>query len=188
MEKKYLLVSMNDLKSKKIAEVLSSESCKKIIDFLADKEDISEQEISKALRIPLNTVGYNMKKLVDSDIVEKNKNKLWSVKGREISRYRLSNKSIIISPSSKGRISSKIKSLLPAVLISGIAGLIVKYYYDSRFIIESEMAGASLKASSDLAFSGQKVVEVISSTSWLWFLAGALISLIIISLINWRKL
>ena len=70
-EKKYVLVSMDDERIKKISEALGNKTCKKIIDFLADEKEASETDISEALKLPLNTVEYNLKKLVQAELVPK---------------------------------------------------------------------------------------------------------------------
>ena len=100
---------MNDEKSKTLAGVLGNKTCKKIIDFLITKNEASEKDIANALNIPINTAEYNLKKLVDSGLIQRAKNFFWSKKGKKIPLYRLSNKSIIISPKSSN-IGSKIKS------------------------------------------------------------------------------
>ncbi len=63
MTEKYLLFALDDEKSKKLGEVISNTTCKKIANFLAEKES-SENDISKELKIPINTVEYNLKKLI----------------------------------------------------------------------------------------------------------------------------
>ncbi|MEK6825474.1 MAG: beta-propeller domain-containing protein [Nanoarchaeota archaeon] len=97
MSDKYLNIDLHDPRAAAIAEVLANKTCKKILDLLAEKE-MSESDISNLLGIPLNTVGYNMKKLLESGLVVKTKTFFWSVKGKKIPTYRLANKKIVISP------------------------------------------------------------------------------------------
>ena len=99
MADKYINVDLDDPRTSNIGEVISNPSCKKILGLLAEKE-MSESDIAQTLKIPLNTVGYNIKKLIDSGLIEKSKNYFWSVKGKRISTYRVSNKKIVISPKS----------------------------------------------------------------------------------------
>jgi predicted transcriptional regulator len=96
MSEKYILLSMEDEKLKKVSEILSNKTCKKILDFMADEKSVSETDISKKLEIPLNTVEYNLKKLVGVQLVEKTSEFFWSKKGKKITIYQISNKSIII--------------------------------------------------------------------------------------------
>ena len=46
MEKKYLLVSMEDEKAKHLAGVLGNKTCKKIIDLLSETKELSEKDLS----------------------------------------------------------------------------------------------------------------------------------------------
>ena len=144
---------MDDKRSKKIAEVLGSKTSKKIIDLLAENSELSEKDISDKMGLALNTTEYNLKKLLESEIVEKTKNFFWSKKGKKIPMYRLSNRSIIISPKSS-RISSKIKSLLPAVLVSGIGAFIIKVFFSSKSILVQDSSEQAL------LFSAPKASEI----------------------------
>src|SRR3989344_8185966 len=94
---KYILVSLEDEKAKKIAEILSNKTAKKILDFLADKNEASETDIAQELGIPLNTAEYNIKKLLEADLIGKAKNFFWSVRGKKIDMYKLARKHIVIS-------------------------------------------------------------------------------------------
>ena len=97
MAEKYLMLNLEDEQLKNMAEVLSNKTCKKILDLLAEK-NYSEADLAKDLGIPINTAEYNLKKLVNAGLIEKAKEHFWSVKGKKIPVYTLSNKKIIISP------------------------------------------------------------------------------------------
>jgi len=73
MSDKYLNIDLNDSRSSAIAEVMSNKTCKKIIELLAEKE-MSESDIASSLGLPLNTVGYNIGKLLKAGLIEKNSN------------------------------------------------------------------------------------------------------------------
>ncbi len=183
MEKKYLLVSLEDERAKKISEVLGSKTCKKIIDFLAEENEASEKDIADSIKLPLNTTEYNLKKLLHAEIVEKTQNFFWSAKGKKIPMYRLSDKSIVISPKSSKLIG--IKSILPVALISGIGALVIRQY----FILKN--SSLDIKSYENI-FSGASEFAVESSAAtqsnvWLWFFAGAIFSLFVIILINSKK-
>jgi len=124
---KFILMGLDDENSKDVAGVLGNKTCKKILDFLADVKEASEKDISDELSMPINTVEYNLKKLVSSGLVEKTKNFFWSVKGKKIPMYKLARKHIIIS--NKKPNLNYLKSILPVILIAGIflvlAGLVV---------------------------------------------------------------
>lgn len=90
MNEKYILLDLEDEKTKQIADVISNSSCKKILNLLAEKE-ASETDIAKELGIPINTAEYNIKKLEKAGMIEKSKH-FWSVKGKKIHTYKLAKK------------------------------------------------------------------------------------------------
>jgi DNA-binding transcriptional ArsR family regulator len=191
-EKKFILVSMDDKRSKKIAEVLGNKTSKKIIDILAENSELSEKDISDRLNLALNTTEYNLKKLLESEIVEKTKNFFWSKKGKKIPMYRLSNKSIIISPKSS-KMSSKIKSLLPAILVSVIGSFLIKIFSGEPVLVQESSDQAllfSAQKSSEIAIApaSGNFISLYSAQPWVWFLAGSLLIIAIFAVFNWRKL
>ena len=193
MNKRYIWVSIDDERAKKIAGVLGNKTCKKIIEFLSDKNESGEKDISDALKMPINTVEYNVKKLIGAELIEKTKNFFWSKKGKKIKMYKLSNKSIIISPKASN-INFKIKSLVLVFGISGIMGLLIRQLTIRNVVRNNENV---------LSSAGQKVIEVSSEGAqtaasvgenfflatpiWVWFLTGALFAIIIFTLVNWNS-
>ena len=177
MDKKYLLLSLDDKRLKNIAEVFGNKTSGKIIDFLSETKEASEKDISKKLNLPINTVEYNLKKMLQSGIIEESKSFFWSQKGRKIKMYKLSRKSIIISPKSS-RISSEIKQILPIALISGIAAASVKFYFDGQNTIQESLQDTSV------SFALEKTIEtgnLISASEyyWIWFLTGSVFSIVL---------
>ena len=197
MTKKYLMVSMDDERAKAIAEVLGNPTCRKITDFLAETKDASEKDIADALRAPINTIEYNLKKLLKAEMIEKTKNFFWSKKGRKIDLYKLSNKTILISP--KQRITSKIKSVLPVAILSGLGAILVRQFLVVKNIFETRAPEVLTQAqdavmSTARAEAANIVVEkgnfffTTPSPAWLWFLGGALTAIFLFAIFNWRKL
>ncbi|MFH1801427.1 MAG: helix-turn-helix domain-containing protein [archaeon] len=186
--KKYIIVSIEDEKIKSLAEVLGNKTCKKIIDFLSETNEASEKDISDKLNIPLNTAEYNLRKLVDAKLVEKSKNFFWSRKGKKIIMYKLSNKSIIISPKSK--IFSSIKTIVPVALISGLASVTIRQYFEFKknLAFSEDAVQRSVDYSGIMSEAVPKTADTLltinTSGIWLWFLAGALFALLVISIIN----
>ena len=113
---KFILMGLDDEKAGNIAEILKSQTAKKILGFLGDIKEASEKDISDKLNMPINTVEYNLKKLVNSGLVDKSKNFFWSVKGKKIPMYKLAKKHIIIG--TKKPDIDYLRSILPAVLIA----------------------------------------------------------------------
>ena len=180
------MISMEDERAGKIAEILGNKTCKKIIDFLSEKNEASEKEISDRLKMPINTVEYNLNKLLHVELIEKTKNFFWSQKGKKIPMYKLSNKSIIISP--RRRISSGIKTILPVVIISGVLALIVRQLTITKELTADKIKQEVAAGASSLASEAQaNVFSLAQIPIWIWFWLGTVIALIIFAIINWRN-
>ena len=138
MEEKYVLVSLEDERAGKLANVLGNKTCKKILDLLAEKE-LSETEISKQLKIPLNTADYNIKNLVKAGLIDEKKH-FFSVKGKRIPVYKISNKNIVISPK---KISyNKLKTIFPVVFISAVFSAFVLWYFRAQTLVQENIQEA----------------------------------------------
>jgi predicted transcriptional regulator len=201
-ENHFMLVSLEDSKSKAISEVLGSKTCKKIIGYLSERKEASQQDLSNALSIPMNTLDYNIKKLLESGFIQKRKNFFWSKKGKKIIMYELSNKSIVISP--KNSSSQKFKSILPAFILTGAATFAVWVYEKVRYTVDysrDSIIAPAVDSSQDILLKGAEAVSLTGTSSdysslaasapvliWPWFLAGALLTILTISIINWKKL
>jgi predicted ArsR family transcriptional regulator len=181
MNKKYLLFSLEDSRLKSIAEILKNKTASKIINFLSEKEEASEKDISEKLGIPLNTAEYNIRKMVQVGIIEKSKNFFWSPKGRKIKMYRFSNKSIVISPKSS-KLNSQIKQIIPIALISGITAVAVKFYFSAQRAVVTTQEEAFALAAEGSAKAAESASIINTENYWLWFLAGAVFAIIIFAL------
>jgi len=191
------MISLEDASSKSLLEVLTNETCKRILDLLSEKDEITESEISKKLKLPLNTVNYNMKKLIHSKLVEESSNFLWSEKGKKIRVYKVSNKDILITPRKKSRFN-KVTTSLITLGSTFLLGLGIRLFFRN----ELEPIEDSLYATSEAAITTTQkalsagTVENISKLStfissipaWEWFLGGSIFALIIVLALNWRKL
>jgi len=206
MAEKFILMDMNDERSKKIAEVLGNKTCKKIIDYLSEIKEASEKDISDKLSIPMNTAEYNLNKLIESGLVEKTKNFFWSVKGRKIDMYRLSNKKILISP------RTFVKGVVPALVAVFLGAFGIKIIEDRlsyNFVTDSSLNSAvgvsrdtvitnvpavMEKVGSVGEYSPSPVVQQaqnicsnmssFSGEAWAWFLLGGLFVILIFLLWN----
>lgn len=127
-KKSFLLVSLKEKKAKKIAEVIQNKTCRKILDFMSNHEDVTEGKIAKSLKIPVSTVHYNMKQLILAKLV-KSEEYHYSEKGKEVSHYCLANQYVIIAPEGdKSLIREKLKSIIPTALVIGAASAIIKIF------------------------------------------------------------
>src|SRR3989338_2632688 len=134
-EEKFLLVSLEEAKAKELAQVITNDTSRRILDYLAEQADATETKIAKDLAIPLPTVHYNLKQLVTTKLVQA-KEFHYSQKGKEVLHYSIANKYIIIAP--KGAavgIKDKLKSLLPAITLVGAIGF--AYQYATSFSLKA---------------------------------------------------
>jgi len=198
-DEKFMLISMDDEKSKSLAEAIGNKTCKKITTLLAEtqKKELSETDIADELSLPVNTVEYNLKKLVEAGLVEKSKNFFWSRKGKKIPMYKLSKKLVIIAP--KNTSKTLLKSLLPVSLVSILGAVFIKLYFsisaggrgaindvsEKVFDVATEEAPAAVGAI--VPEMTKTVAYGAASNYWLFFLLGALVALLALLLINWRK-
>jgi predicted transcriptional regulator len=123
-EETFILVSLAEQKSKELAQVISNDTSRKILDYLGKKEG-SESEISKILNVPLSTIHYNMQQLLKAGLIE-NKEFVYSNKGKEMNIYTISKKLIIIAPNKQSNIKDILKGLIPFVLISAGIGIAIQ--------------------------------------------------------------
>lgn len=186
MSEKIISIDLDDPRTGKIAEAISNKTSKAILGLLAERE-MSGGDIAKELGIPLNTVGYNINKLVESGLIEKNKGFFWSSKGKKIEKYRASNRKIVISP------RNMIKGILPAIIFSGIIAVGIKVSQEmkvksvlmaDRGVDLFESSQQVLKAAPTSTGSSEFIISI-AQNNWLWFLAGALFSLLIFLVWNY---
>src|SRR3989338_11038304 len=119
----FLLVDLNEPKTKKLAETITSETSRKILNHLAEKEE-TEANIAKLLNLPISTVHYHLQKLQEANLITA-KEFHYSQKGREVLHYKLANKYIIIAPKATSGLKERLKGILPAALaVLGISAVI----------------------------------------------------------------
>ncbi len=196
-DKKFLMLSLEEKETKKIANVISNESCRKILDCLATKE-ATATELSETLSIPLSTITYNIQQLVETGLVSADEFH-YSKKGKEVLHYKLANKYIIITPKAVTGIRDKLRKILPVAAISaGAAGIVqLAYEYASlggygREAPVAMMYGAapaSMMKSADTSImmaqeslTAQAPIVPIDSFPFdiaLWFFLGALCGIIV---------
>src|SRR3990167_645010 len=198
MVKKQIVFDLDDQRISNLADVISNKTSKKILNYLAEKES-SETEISIDLKLPANTVNYNIKKLLETGLIEKTKNHFWSVKGKKILIYRVANKKIVISPKS----SSVLTSILGSLVVTGLIAIGIKSYaqVQSTNVLNYAQDAVVSEAGKEMAVAGSsagmvapeiipRTFEVASQMPevWIWFLFGGIVALIIFMILTWRKL
>ena len=177
----FLLINLNDQKTKKLAETITSATSRKILDHLAAKED-TETAIATALNIPLPTVHYHLQKLKEAGLVVIEEFH-YSQKGREVQHYKLANKYIIIAPKESPDIREKLKDLLPVAVITIGIGLIIKIITPLFASSESVAVEAAQKAAAPISDTAESALVQIAPAAQaqpdiaLWFIIGSIVGL-----------
>lgn len=192
----YLLVSLEEEKSKKLAQVLSNDTSRKILDYMSKKEYVTETEVAKELKIPLSTAHYNLDLLLKTDLINGDQYK-YSEKGKKIVHYMLSNKYVIIAPRKSTAIFEKLKEFLPVVILSGIATYGVNYFFmpkptqpESFGLMIAAEEGVQDAAGASLKMAAESIPVVNEPNIALWFLIGCIFSAVaylLISIIRKKK-
>ncbi len=206
--KNFLLLSLEDSKTRKIANVVSNESCRKLLDYLAKKE-ATESELAEKLQIPISTVHYNLQQLMETGLISTEEFH-YSEKGKEVLHYKLANKYIIISPKGTYGLKEKLKGILPTALITlgaaGIIHLFSKYFSKGtlaageNFMVAKsavvdraveEAAPQALQATVEGAQQAAPItaakVYLIPQNIALWFLIGAIFALVVYFVWKWAR-
>lgn len=185
----FLLVDLNESKTKQLAETITSETSRKILNHLTEKED-TEANISKELNLPISTVYYHLQKLQEAGLVIVEEFH-YSPKGREVNHYKLANKYIIIAPRKVIGLKEKLKGILPvAAICLGIAGIIklTQIFTLNKFaaMVEAPLQSAKMMIEEKVAEStpllaAEAPARFISSTPSiaLWFLIGSFAAILI---------
>lgn len=214
-KKSFLLLSLKENKAKELAQVISNESCRKILDYLADNEDATESDLASKLNIPISTVHYNMKNLVGAKLVEVEEFH-YSPKGKEVNHYKLANKYIIIAPKSTYGIKEKLRSILPVTLLALAGTWLVNFYTQTKTAafgavmkaapMVNEIAADSMNVEA-VAKSSGAMMETVPTASQavaeraydvatvaqtqpnyaIWFLFGCLFVIVVMAVIEWVK-
>lgn len=195
----FLLVDLNESKTKKLAETITSETSRKILNYLTEKDD-SEQNISLSLGLPISTVHYHLQKLLEAHLV-KVEEFHYSQKGREINHYKLANKYIIIASGKISGLREKLRGILPVALIVAGVGLVVQLFSSQNFfaaktaMIETASESAPKLMAGDLIQAAPQALSEVYRVPWSaygWgFVVGGVVALGVYLLIEvikkWRK-
>jgi len=183
---KYILVSLEDERSKKIAESISNKTARKVLDYLSTKEEAGTEEISKKLNLPISTIDYNLKNLKKAGLVE-TKHFEWSQKGKRIVLYSVAKKLIVIAPK-LSNLKKELKNIIPLVGIAAVISIIIQYF--SSITRQPMLQAAKSEAGlvSDLALNAAQfvptAVQQTSPSYGLWFFFGALFIIVVYLLIK----
>lgn len=178
----FMLVSLEEKKAKELAQLITNDTCRLILEYLGSKEEATESEIAKDLNLPISTVHYNIQNLLQHSLVE-SKEFMWSPKGKKMDIYKIARKLIVIVPKGEDteQLKAKLKGLIPIALVSlAAAGLIQiaqKFFFGA---VSGVSAKASLESAGtkDMLLASpalERAPETVQYTAnyALWFLVGA---------------
>lgn len=149
----FLLVDLNESKTKKLAETITSPTSRKILNYLVEKDD-TEANIAKELGMPISTVHYHLQKLQEASLVIVEEFH-YSEKGREVNHYKLANKYIIIAPRKVSGLKEKLKGILPVgAAIVGISAIIKLLTPNSGIFQSAAKISAPALAMEEAAIAG----------------------------------
>lgn len=113
------IIELNNASS--LGKIISSKTAQEIISFIGDNEGCTASQIKTALDIPASSVHYNLKALIQSNIVD-DSNFTYSSKGKQVIHHSLTNKILIVVPKTQN-ISAQLKQFIPGLL--GIATIAI---------------------------------------------------------------
>lgn len=188
MEKTSIEVGLNNPRAKLIADCIGNKTCVEILEFLA-KEEGTVSDIGIKLKKPINTVDYNIKKLVKAGLIVK-KSHFWSIKGKKMPVYSVDNKKIVISP--KGMFSYLFLGI--SALVAGILGAEAKLLNNVwvarmnpvgvaqngfDYALSTDFASEKALGGMEVMRGGVEVLNHIYTTGlWEWFILGLIIGAI----------
>jgi predicted ArsR family transcriptional regulator len=197
-EENFLLVSLKEDEAKRLAQVISNDTSRKIIDFLAGRKDATETDIAKHMNVPLSTVHYNLQALLHAKLVQVDEFH-YSEKGKTVNHYCLANKYVIIAPKDAPEtLRNKLRKILPVALLSLAGAGIVQLFFSLKPIAPPaaermlQETAPQLAKSADTAVAGaQEAIMQAPLQPWfatnfaMWFLYGAVFAIIVFVVLDW---
>jgi DNA-binding transcriptional ArsR family regulator len=141
-----VLLEPGDERAQKIAKAMSSQMASDILQLLAESPQ-SLTGITERLAIPLTTAKYHTENLLDAGLILVSETK-YSVKGREIKIYSLTNQLLIVAPrqSNVHSLLLKYASLFGIVIFGSLVIAIL-----SPVLMRGNTMGSALNAAPRLA-------------------------------------
>jgi len=172
----FLLVSLKEDQAKKLAQIVSNDTSRKILDFLANRKDATETQIANELELPISTIHYNLQQLVKGKLVSIEEFH-YSAKGKEVNHYKLANKFIIIAPQSTFGFKQKLRSILPAFILALASTAVIRLVTKPVQLFQ-EAAPLAAQAEAKIAESAALQIAPPPSepNTALWFLFGAVLT------------
>lgn len=176
MAENVVVLEPGEERAQRIAKAMASQTAGDILRLIGDGQKTST-EIAEQLAIPMNTAKYHIENLLDAGLISVASTK-YSVKGREVKVYSLTNQLLIVAPrqSNVRSLLLKYASLFGIVALGSlvIAALSPLFSYGSvgrsmngaaRTAGASEGAGTVAKAVTDAAAENLTVAPQLVSYS-----------------------
>jgi predicted transcriptional regulator len=96
MAEEVVFLEPGDERAQKIAKAMGSQTASDILQLLSEGQK-SLTDITERLAIPMTTVKYHVENLLDAGLLSVAETK-YSVKGREVKLYSLTNQLLIVAP------------------------------------------------------------------------------------------
>ena len=190
----FLLLSLDDDKTKSISNIVNNSSARKILQYLTKNDEATASQISKDLKLGLTTIQYNLEQLLKTGLIEW-EHYHYSAKGKEVKHYKLANQYIIIAPKKDSSFLDKLKGIIPSFLLSFIGAGIIFYLtnFKSKLISSDQEIMAfnaepmmMAKTTEIMIESSPKVINYIFEPA-LMFLLGSSFALFIFTVYIYYK-
>jgi len=198
----FLVVSLKDSKTKKLAQVITNGTSVKILDYLANRDNATETDIANALKAPISTIHYNLQALMDTRMVKWDEFH-YSEKGKEVRHYTLANKYILIAPERESGLRERLKGLLPITMIILAATFTIQYLstrttgfarlagvvQEKSLITAADETGQLMTAQAPVAAGiiNPSALAGLTQSIAFWFLVGAFSALLLYLLAGWLR-
>lgn len=199
MAEEVVVLEQGGEKAQKIAKAMSSQTACDILRLIGEGQKTST-EISDHLSIPMNTAKYHIENLLDAGLIYVSATK-YSVKGREVKVYSITDQLLIVAPSQLNVRSMLVKyaslfgmvvfgSLVLAILLPvlGLSGSSLAYGMSAAPRAPSREVGIEYaKSVSDaIAFAPPSAFDPVVA----FFFGGALVILVLVlyDVYLWKKL
>ena len=154
-----VLLEPGDERAQKIAKAMGSQTASDILQFLSDGQK-SLTDITERLAIPMTTAKYHVENLLDAGLLSVAETK-YSVKGREVKLYSLTNQLLIVAPrhSNVRSLLLKYASLFGIVAFGSVVIGIISPLIGSNSVMRSSPNAVPLMA---LQVSGGSYAKAVS--------------------------
>jgi DNA-binding transcriptional ArsR family regulator len=191
-----LILEPGDERAQKIAKAMASQTANDILNFLGEGQK-SQTEITERLAIPFTTVQYHIENLLDAGLIAVAATR-YSVKGREIKYYALTDQLLIVAPRQANVRSLLLKyaSLFGIVIFGSLAVMLASPLMTMQSGSAANIAPAAAERDAGMlvakaaAFSAPPSPAPLPETVIAFFFGGVLVIVVLLcyELYLWKKL